>query len=234
MADQCSLCNKSGRTDNIIRHISTHKKDISKLMTPNNIKHCINNKLPILFVPNKIIYCLICHKYARQNTKDFIDTYSYCHKKCIGKFESVNKYYHVIESTPNLFETVEPEKTTEQQPQNIIVDNSEMETMRSRIQELERANAKLLETQRAVEPTNIDFKEKYNDLNNDYEELMTDTLKYKKYMDLGQDMCEAIERLVRELQDRISYDDSTCDLTLQVANQLIQKYDSIGYNETDN
>lgn len=114
--ETCILCNKSGRHDNIIRHIATHKKQIHSLMDANNIKHCVDNKLPLLFVRGKIVYCLICHKYSITNMgiKSFVDSYKHLHSKCIGKFDSVSQHYYCADTTVNLFETTEP-------PCNVIV-----------------------------------------------------------------------------------------------------------------
>lgn len=137
MADNtksCCFCDKTGRSDNIIRHIATHKKDIRTAMTVDSIKHCIANKFPLMFVKGKMIYCLICHKYATSNSgiNEFIEVYKYSHKKCIECFESVSQYYTLPSSIPNLFESTEPAS-------NVIVPDvlsAENESLRKQLLEL--------------------------------------------------------------------------------------------------
>lgn len=95
MAENCPFCNRHGRADNITRHIATHKKDIHTIMHPDAVKICLENKFPILYKRNVCVYCLICHKNAREPSSiiDFNDKYSKLHKNCIQQFETVKKYY---------------------------------------------------------------------------------------------------------------------------------------------
>lgn len=96
----CPICNKSGRRDNIVRHITTHKNQICTLMCAQNIHKCIESKMPLLFVPKKVLYCLICRKIATTpiGINSMMETYTALHKDCCSAFDTVKKHYVGIES----------------------------------------------------------------------------------------------------------------------------------------
>jgi hypothetical protein len=175
MSENCPVCDKHGRADNITRHIATHKKEILTLMHPEAIKTCIEKEYPMLYIRTKFVYCLICHKQARQSSMigDFVDTYSTLHKNCIQQFETVKKYYRSEASC------VEP----------IFINTIVNDAVKSHTNDTD----KLYEIQK-----------KYNDLQVEYNKLDVECDKYYQNIEDLQDKHKFIVKNISELLYKIN------------------------------
>jgi hypothetical protein len=129
----CPICNKKGRHDNIVRHIASHKKEIPSIMKESNIAFCAGAKMPILYLADKCMYCLICRKYALSpvGINSMRETYTYLHKQCMKQFDTVSKHYVVPEKNAIVFDDATPK------PLPAAAPPAELETMKKRIADLE-------------------------------------------------------------------------------------------------
>lgn len=123
---QCPICVKSMRSDNLKRHIKTHKNEIKHIMTKEQLEFCLKNRWPLIKIgynnscpiKTKMCHCLICGETTAANSvteiEKFLNTYQYKHGSCIAHFEDVK---HCYESTADVLPRTEAS--------NIIVDEAD-------------------------------------------------------------------------------------------------------------
>jgi hypothetical protein len=97
--ENCPVCNKNMRIDNLARHLSSHKDIAKDHMTPERIARIITNKIPIIAIepPGKdriFLTCMACKKgrttFRRKTTmKDYYAE----HVDCGKKWDKYKDYY---------------------------------------------------------------------------------------------------------------------------------------------
>lgn len=105
----CPICKKEMPSRNLPRHVLSHKKHLAEFMHSDDIKHCLDKKMPLIYGDKRkcgniipFIYCLSCgqgkNEFSKQLTTCFYSG-SKSHIKespqCFTseKFEEVKKFY---------------------------------------------------------------------------------------------------------------------------------------------
>lgn len=185
----CTVCKHEYRADNLMRHIFTHRNDMTTFIDPDRLKHCVDNRFPIMFPNEKEwIMCLICRKTAHANGRgtsvnDFVKTYSTLHSKCIACFETVKDLY---DTPKNSIAEV------------AVIDNTELLDLRKKYALLQAEHEDLTDAYGAVTE---DSSEKINNLtlsNNNMIKATNDLIKLIKEHITDEDLLELFEEQIRD------------------------------------
>ena len=154
MEQSCPICFKTGRKDNIARHIATHKRQVVDLMSPFNLKVCLEKRMPLFYIIDKLAYCFICGKNAaKDKIKHFVDYYPIHHKQCCDQFDAVKSFY-IPPEKPQLNVLVHDDSPPPP-PANVIICD---ESLKARVAELEAEVQKLKDEVKESDATAADYK----------------------------------------------------------------------------
>ena len=160
----CNVCNHEFRSDNLMRHVYTHRNELQAFMSKPSIQYCIDNKMPVMYPAEKDwIMCLICKKSAHINgrgmtIKDFIKTYNTTHSKCRDCFDTVKECYDA------------PENKIMEESKSVVVDSTELLELQEKYKELQK---KMELVQKASDDTDDAFN-KFMDKSDESIQKLTD------------------------------------------------------------
>lgn len=115
----CNVCKHDFRSDNLMRHVYTHRNTMASFIDPDRMKYCVEKRLPIMFPNEKDwIMCLVCRKTAHVGgrgltVKEFIANYGSLHSKCISCYDTVKDLFEAPKNV--ILESIKP-----------ITDNTEL------------------------------------------------------------------------------------------------------------
>jgi hypothetical protein len=216
----CGFCAKIQRRDNMRRHVRLHVKHVSEILNTQQIEFCLANKTPLI-VNQKMIACMICGKFeiTANAINQFKRQYQINHCECVKSFDSVKKYYCV--------------------PTNALVDafpDIDYETKRTEIvKEIQHVKQSIVDPPSPT-PAIVDdtcsvelekLKEKYKELEQDWEDSMDLATTRKKQLDIYKEIAYTMVDVLTQCRNEITKTVGDASSLLNSIDKALETYDEL-------
>jgi hypothetical protein len=203
----CGFCNKTQRRDNMRRHVRLHVKQASEILNATQIEFCLKAKMPVI-VNQNMIACMICGKFEITSAaiNQFKRQYQVSHSDCVKCFDSVKKYYFV--------------------PSNELVDlnpDADYETKRAEIVAQIKASKESIVANDELNK----LKEKYKELEQDWEDAMELAAERKKQLNAYKDLANAMVEILTQCRNEITETVGDAGILLDSIDKVLGDYDEL-------